>query len=155
MPASTVKPTPRQRSSRESALGDERRRTAASGVGAFTRAPASGACARRGARRATLITNVIEEQQRPEEEERGVVRAADHDLAHLGGDGGRERAHRVEHAPEIMAALPEAMSTIIVSPTARASPSRTPADDAGRGRGQRDVHAVCQREAPRASEASR
>ena len=57
--------------------------------------------------------------------------------------------------PEMIAALPEAISTIMVSPTDRASPSRIPAATPAPAAGNVTVHAVCQRVAPSAKEASR
>ena len=55
---------------------------------------------------------------------------------------------------ETMAALPEAMRTIIVSPTARPSPSATPAAMPGLAAGSTTSRVVCQRAAPSAVEAS-
>ncbi len=56
--------------------------------------------------------------------------------------------------PETMAALPEAMRTIIVSPMARPSPRATPAAMPGLAAGSSTRRMVCQRAAPRAVEAS-
>ena len=56
---------------------------------------------------------------------------------------------------EVMAALPEAMSTIIVSPMARPKPSTTAASTPGAAAGSTTRNAVSQRVAPSASDASR
>ena len=64
-----------------------------------------------------------QEQQRAEEKQHRVVRTAEHDLGQLGGDGRRDRAHRIGQLADTMAALPDAISTIIVSPTARPGPA--------------------------------
>ena len=55
---------------------------------------------------------------------------------------------------ETMAALPDAISTIIVSPTARPSPSATPAAMPGLAAGSITRAIVCQRAAPSAIDAS-
>ncbi len=54
-----------------------------------------------------------------------------------------------------MAALPEAISTIMVSPMARPKPSTTAASTPGAAAGRTTRKAVSQRVAPSASEASR
>src|SRR4051794_30864725 len=56
---------------------------------------------------------------------------------------------------EVIAALPEAMSTIIVSPMARPKPSTHAAKIPGVAAGKTTLHAVSQGVAPRANEASR
>lgn len=56
---------------------------------------------------------------------------------------------------EVMAALPEAISTIMVSPMDRPKPRTTPARTPGAAAGRITRNAVSQRVAPSASEASR
>jgi len=53
-----------------------------------------------------------------------------------------------------MGVLPVAMSTIIVSPTARPKPIMTPAKMPGLAEGSTTRHSVCQRLAPSAIEAA-
>ena len=55
---------------------------------------------------------------------------------------------------DMIAALPEAISTIIVSPTARPRPSATPAAMPGLAAGRTTFRIVCQRAAPSATDAS-
>ena len=96
-----------------------------------------------------------QEELDADEEEDGVVRPAEHHLAHLRRDGGREGADRVAEAEDVIAALPEAISTIIVSPMARPNPSTTAARTPGAAAGSTTRQAVSQRVAPSASDASR
>ena len=95
------------------------------------------------------------EQQRPDEEQHVVVRTAEHDLGHFGGNRRRERANRIGKPADTIAAFPDAISTIIVSPMARPNPSTIPAAMPGKAAGSTIVNDTCQGLAPSAAAASR
>ena len=97
-----------------------------------------------------------EKQQRAEEKQNAIMPAAKHDFAELRRDRRRQRSHRNgRDRATMMAALPETIRTIIVSPIARPKPRIIAAPMPGIAAGKTTRSAVCVFDAPRASEASR
>jgi len=82
------------------------------------------------------------------------VGAAEHDLGQFGAMVADTVRAESAGLADRMAALPDAMSTIMVSPTARPRPSAMPAARPGPAAGTTTRTMVCQRAAPSAVEAS-